>query len=111
VTLHVPDGRGGLIPLDRPLVEITGDFTARAEPKVVHRDSVQPIPLDARVNGQPVVDVEVAAVRGAEPPRYRPATVHDGQAVFLTGGLQPGRYSLLARRGGAVVQAGRLHVT
>lgn len=82
-----------------------GVFTARAISLVVHRDSVQPVPVEAAVDGVPTTDFELAAVAPGQSASYRPAV------GFTTAGLEPGRYSLQARRGTAVVAAGILYMT
>lgn len=102
---------GGIAwPLRNPVEAVGGAaevFTAKAS-GVVRADSVQPVPVDAKVNGRPVFDFEVAAVRGDETPRWSAAVVADGQPCYLTAPATPGRYRLLCRRGGTVVVAGTL---
>ncbi len=82
-------------------------FTATGS-AVVRADSTEPVAIDAKADGRPVTEFEVAAVRGDEAPVWRPAVLANGKPSYLTSPAPAGRYRLLARRNGTVLSAGPL---
>ena len=91
---------------------------ARSDDLAVHHTSTQAVPVDCfTADDRLLTDrVELAAVRRgwrgqSDGPQWRPAQVVDGRTCFLTGRIEPGRYTLQARRDGVVVTAGGIAVT